>query len=142
MSSVSIDPTFPPMDSSSAVSPTVCLVDEELHLAFYLPGCEDSAIVTFEGVHSWSYGPPNDEGLDHHRYWGHGLTHYEFHRASWQHDGLVKTLWIATFHDGTLEVVASGVRIATPAPRNSSPSQALRELLGDDGHRVLDHLDG
>ncbi len=126
------------MDPSSAVFPTVRLVGKDLFLAFHLPNCDDSAIVSFEEIETWRYGYPNDEGLQEHRFWRHGLTHYNFHRSTESLATSGGTLWIATFHDGTFEVVAPRARIAVPVERDATPSKALTTLLGAGDNRVLD----
>src|SRR5262245_39346468 len=64
---------FPEMDASSAVYPTVRPVGDSLHLAYYLPGCVDSAVVSFHGVVNWRYGEPNDEGLAADPLWTEGV---------------------------------------------------------------------
>jgi hypothetical protein len=94
-----VDKRFPKMDASSAVSPTVRIVSDEVVLAYYLPGCDDSAVVIFRNVVKWRYGSPNDEGLASHPLWGHGLKFYEFHTVD-------NMKWLATFHDGLFEAVA------------------------------------
>jgi hypothetical protein len=138
MESVIVDPEFPSMDPSSAVLPTIRVVGKHLYLAFHLPNCDDSAIVSFEQIETWRYGHPNDEGLQQHRFWGHGLTPYNFHRSTESLATSGTTLWIATFHDGTFEVVARRARIAVPVERDATPSEALTTLLGVGDNRVLD----
>lgn len=123
------DERFPLMDSSSAVSPTLRASSARLALAYYLPDCEDSAVVVFEDVESWFYGFPGDERLDHHKLWGHGLEFYGFHQLHLADDGS-RSCWLATFHDGTLEVVAGGSRVLHERVIGKEPSAALHELLG------------
>ncbi len=134
------DPLFPEMDPSSAVFPTIRIVGDVLHLAYYLPRCDDSAVVTFNGVSSWHYGEPNDEGLRSHPLWGHGLTFYRFHEVM-QPPEQNPRRWIATFHDGTFEVLATG-RPAIGAARveGRSPAEALNSVLGPGKNRVLDEV--
>lgn len=134
------DPLFPEMDASSAVFPTVRVLDDVLHLAYYLPGCNDSAIVTFKGVSSWNYGEPNDEGLNTHPLWAHGLDFYTFHEVTPRpQDG--RRQWIATFHDGTFEVLATGMpAVRAPRVEGCSPVEALSKVLGPGDAKVLDEV--
>jgi hypothetical protein len=140
MGTALLDPVFPEMDSSSAVYPTVRTVGEVLHLAYYLPGCTDSAVVTFNGVSSWDYGEPNDEGLHNHPLWGHGLTFYGFHKVMGSGDQH-ENRWVATFHDGTFEVSATGMpTISAARVKGYSPAEALNEILGRGENKVLDEV--
>jgi hypothetical protein len=133
-----IDPLFPEMDPSSAVYPTVRIVGDSLHLAYHLPGCDDSAVVTFHGVKAWRYGPPNDEGLATHPLWGQGLTFYNFHELVLGRDEQVHR-WIATFHDGTLEISAIGQpSVRSAKVEGATPSSALDRVLGPGRNDVLD----
>src|SRR5437879_4713698 len=96
---ITVDTRFPAMDASSAVFPTIRTLGPDLALAYYLPGCEASAVVAFRNVSDWSYGEPNDEGLAFHPLWGRGLQPYEFH-ALQEDMQSGKTRWLGTFHDG------------------------------------------
>jgi hypothetical protein len=116
------------MDASSAVFPTVRVESRDVALAYYLPGCDDSAIVIFRDVVTWGYGGPNDEGLHFHPLWGHGLTFYGFHSVGEIDDG--DTKWLATFHDGVFEIVADRWEVVAEAVKDHSPSQALDAVLG------------
>ena len=141
MNAARVDPLFPEMDASSAVSPAIRVVSDALYLAYYLPGCDDSAVVSFNRVSSWRYGEPNDEGLHTHPLWGHGLSFYAFHEVSSGSLPEKKRRWVATFHDGTFDVSASG----TPAVRagrvkGCSPTGALNALLGRGQNKVLDEV--
>src|SRR5262245_58117511 len=102
-----VNNTLPKMDASSAVYPTACVVGDSLVVAYHLPGCDGSAVIRFNGVNDWTYGPPNDEGLREHPLWGKGLRFYEFHEVQ-PHEGDA-VQWIGTFHDGTLTVRAKSV---------------------------------
>jgi hypothetical protein len=140
MGTALLDPLFPEMDPSSAVFPTVRIDGVVLHLAYYLPGCDDSAVVTFNGVSSWRYGEPNDEGLHKHPLWGHGLTFYGFHEVKGSRDQDEKR-WVATFHDGTFEVSATGTpEIPAARVKGRSPAEALNEILGPGENKVLDEV--
>jgi hypothetical protein len=136
-----LDRTFPLMDASSAVYPTVREVGSTLYLSYYLPGCEASAIVSFHGVTDWSYGYPNDEGLQEHRLYGKGIRPYEFHSVvhSEPTEELNQTnRWIATFHDGTFEIDAEAWQKEASEIENSTPWEALDSLLGAGDNNVLD----
>lgn len=133
-----IDPLFPEMDPSSSVYPTVRVVGDSIHLAYHLPGCDDSAVVTFEGVKAWRYGEPNDEGLATHPLWGQGLTFYNFHQVAREAGERIRR-WIVTFHDGTLEISAAVQPIVRSAKvEDASPSTALDRVLGPGRNEVLD----
>lgn len=138
MNRAHVGPLFPEMDASSAVSPTVRADGGALHVAYRLPGCSTCAVVTFTDVASWTYGEPNDEGLREHPLWGHGLTPYNFHEvdAVSAEDALC---WVATFHDGTLEVTAGSRPTVVQARCNvSTPSDALNLAFGVGVNRDLD----
>jgi len=130
-----VDAELPLMDASSAVAPTVRLRGSTLFLAFYLPDCEDSAVVQFNGVSAWYYGGPNDERLDKHPLWNRGLTFYNFHRVS-PAEG--DDCWVATFHDGTLEIVAQQAAVLAARTEGVSPGEALNSMLGVGDNEALD----
>lgn len=83
---------------------------DDLWLA-YLIGGDDSgyAVLRFEQVDHYSFGPPNDERLHLHPLWSQGLSFYEFHRINDAPPS--KVHWVATFHDGTLDVIATTCRV-------------------------------
>jgi hypothetical protein len=134
------DLLFPEMDSSSAAFPTIRIIGEALHLAYYLPGCADSAVVTFKGVVSWNYDGPNDEGLNTHPLWAHGLDFYTFHEViPGPEEG--KRQWIATFHEAAFEVVATGTpEVRASLLKHCSPVEALDKVLGSGDSKVLDEV--
>lgn len=106
---VALDEVLPKMTASSAAI-ALRRDGSTLWLAYLLGGDESGyAILRFEGVDRHFFGPPNDEGLTRHPLWGHGLEFYEFHRVTCAVPG--KIHWIATFHDGTLDVVAACCRV-------------------------------
>jgi hypothetical protein len=123
-----VDERFPKMDPSSAVFPTVRVESSDVAIAYYLPGCDDSAVVIFRDVVTWGYGGPNDEGLASHPLCGHGLTFYEFHNVGQSDDG--DTKWLATFHDGVFEIVADRCEVIAESVKDRSPGQALDALMG------------
>ena len=126
------------MDASSAVFPTVRIVDDALHLAYFLPDCTNSAVVSYWRVGVWEYGYPNDEGLRSHRYWGKGLKPYEFHVVAGVNVVDDLTQFIATFHDGTLEISSVGMSIRERCCVDQNPSEALNVVLGVAPNSVLD----
>lgn len=129
---------FPEMDASSAVFPTIRRVGDILHLAYYLPGCNDSAVVTFFGVTAWRYGLPNDEGLTSHPLWKRGVTFYNFHEID-QSELINYRRWIATFHDGAFYVSATDQPAITASKvTGKSPWEALDAVLGAGKNDVLD----
>ncbi|MBL8856004.1 MAG: hypothetical protein JNK57_18705 [Planctomycetaceae bacterium] len=130
------DVRFPLMDCSSAVSPTLRMSSVGLALAYYLPDCEDSAVVAFEDVECWFYGYPGDERLHHHKLWGHGLDFYWFHQLEPARSGS-KVCWLATFHDGTFEVVAGSSQVLQERVKSTAPCAALTEVLGPGSSEVL-----
>jgi hypothetical protein len=125
------------MDSSSAVSPTVREQGNTLFLSYSLPSCESSAVVSFDGVVSWFYGGPSDERLMQHPLWGKGLDFYEFHNMLAAPDDNLSG-WLATFHDGTFEVVAASARVLRALVVNASPEMALDLVLGQGKNSCLD----
>lgn len=91
----------------------------------YLTGGDESgcAVVRFDGVKQHSFGPPNDERLHLHPLWGRGLGFYAFHRVDDAPTGEIH--WIATFHDGTLDVVATCCRVVAAEVETEDASAAL-----------------
>jgi hypothetical protein len=134
------DLSFPLMDASSSVFPTIRINGNTIYLAYHLPRCEDSAVVSFHDVMEWSYGYPNDEGLAEHRLWGSGLKHYEFHFEHDESDNPTSK-WIATFHDGTFEIEAKTSKVEVKHAKNSNPSEALDSHLGSGENIILDRSD-
>lgn len=122
-----LDAAFPKMDPSSAVSPMVRCESNNVFLAYYLPGCDDSAAVVFRDVDTWGYGGPNDEGLASHPLWGRGLTFYGFHTVA--ETGEAGTKWLATFHDGVFEIAAGRCETVAELVKDHSPGQALDVIL-------------
>jgi len=127
------------MSASSDVAPTVRESDGTLHLAFRVASSsldEDrSAVVSFFGVRDWHYGYPNDEALDAHPLYGHGLKHYQFHRTPIAGHG--ERAWIATFHDGTFTIFARDLKVVCSG-HLGDPRSALLKLLGDGPASNLD----
>jgi hypothetical protein len=132
---IDVDATLPKMSASSAASPTVRQDEKSVALAYYMARDEASAVVRFRGVRDWTYGYPNDEGLDAHPLHGLGLAHYEFHVTPMASHG--ERAWIATFHDGTFTVYADAVEVLVH-DYAGHPSDALDAALGKGANRMLD----
>ena len=133
---IELDTSIPKMSASSAVSPTVREVGSILHLAFFAAGDDTSVVLRFSDVRGWHYGYPNDEGLDSHPLYGHGLEPYEFHVTPVAHHG--ERAWIGTFHDGTLTVFATSADVTTSS-YPGDPSSAIDSIAGDGLNRELDN---
>ena len=103
-----------------------------------------TAILHFEGVLYYAMGYPNEEALKAHSLYANGLGFYGFHlvenspliadldRRNQVHErhvpGAYMTRfrhWIITFHDETLEVVASNARCERSSQKE--PGLAVRE---------------
>ena len=133
---VQVERSLPAMDASSAVFPTVREIANSLVLAYYLaPDCDKSALVQFDEVGIWTYGYPNDEGLHQHPLYRNGLKYYEFHRIDSNDDYPFN--WIATFHDGTLSLQASDVRVLEQSMA-LSPWELIDYQFGVGENRILD----
>lgn len=133
---IEIDRSIPEMSPSSAVCPTTREVGATLHLAFLAPREEHSVLLRFHEVRDWHYGYPNDEGLDSHPLYGHGLEPYHFHVTPIAGHG--ERAWVATFHDGTLTVFAESVAVME-ARYPGEPLEVLNSALGPGPNRELDH---
>jgi hypothetical protein len=109
--------TEPPQMDTGAPSPAIERAGDNLVVAYLCAAAaapEAAAVVRFDGVFWLHFGYPNDEGLSAHPFYGIGLRHYAFWEilespnipadTSFRH-------WIATFHDETLEVVATSARV-------------------------------
>ena len=118
--------TDPPQMDTGAPMPALEHSDDTLVLAYICRG-ERSAAVRFSGVSWLHFGYPNDEGLSEHPLYEHGLRHYAFWEvldsphvspdSSQRH-------WIATFHDETLEVVATSATVVA----HDLPGKATHEI--------------
>ena len=127
--------SLPAMDASSAVFPTVRVIDDVLVLSYHRPGCDSSAVVRFNGVSDWYYGPPNDEGLSAHAMRHRGVTYYSFHEVGPARAGLFR--WVATFHEGTLIVRGRTVQTISREIA-STPWEAIDATCGPGRSVVLD----
>ena len=127
--------SLPTMDASSAVFPTVRVIDDAMVLAYHRPGCDSSAVLRFSGVLEWYYGPPNDEGLPAHPMSRKGVTYYAFHQVHPAKNGRLR--WIATFHDGTFIVRALAVETVCDEI-GSRPWEAIDATHGEGVNQTLD----
>lgn len=103
-----------------------------------------TAVLHFDSVLYYAFGYPNDEALNGHPLYPHGLRHYDFQlvenspliadldRRNQVHGGHVTGSymrrfrhWVITFHDETFEVVAGGARVVRISV--SQPGVAVRE---------------
>ena len=123
-----VDEALPKMTASSA-GLALRRDGDTLWLAYLLAGDESGyAVVRFDGVDRHTFGPPNDERLHHHPLWNQGLNFYQFHRVADAPPG--KTHWIATFHDGTLDVFASICRVVAAEVNAVNEEAALALARG------------
>lgn len=130
-----INNTLPKMSASSAVFPTARVVGDTLVIAYYLSSCDASAVIRFTGVEDWTYGYPNDEGLEEHPLWGKGLTFYEFHEVQPPEIDILQ--WIGTFHDGNLTVRAKSVEVIDEHVA-LAPWAAIDARFGSGDNKILD----
>jgi hypothetical protein len=116
--------TEPPQMETGVPSPAIECRDDRLVLAYLCSAAtvpQHAAVVRFDGVFWFHFGYPNDEGLWEHPFHEIGLRHYAFWEILDSPDVPAGTQfrdWIATFHDETLEVVAtSGTVVARAVPK-------------------------
>lgn len=118
----------PPAMETGAPCPAICMQADSLFVAYVcrnplFPGWGSGdiehpgfaiycAVLQFEGVVSHYLGPPNDEALHLHPLHARGLKCYAFHEVSQSPAAPHGARhWIVTFHDETLEVIASSARV-------------------------------
>jgi hypothetical protein len=113
-------PEWPQPDAGTP-NPKV-VADEQGLVLYYKASTGHHVLVTFRGCSTFTFGAPNDEALNGHPLYGHGLKFYSVHRvinSDWiqemerrnsvhpRHDkarfveGLIH--YIITFHDSTFE---------------------------------------
>ncbi len=136
---IEIDASIPKMSASGDVSPTVLRCDDTLLLAYFGDGGEVPVVLAFERVVDWHYGYPNDEDLECHPLFGHGLQPYECHVAPAGNSGV--RAWVMTFHEGTLMVYASSMKVVD-AHHRGDPASALRSIEGAGTIVDLDAIEG
>jgi hypothetical protein len=109
-----------------APHPDTQLVGDSLLVAYRTNRDDHFAVVRFAGVASWSLGDPNDEALDSHPLWHHGLKFYAFHEVQ-EPDLSSRGLrrWVVTFHDDTLDVTARHAAVLVRAIQARDAQSAL-----------------
>jgi len=147
-----------PQQSVGAPVPLLLADDGELVLAYLLESETDEvAIVEFERIRAHYFGPPNDEALSGHPLYKKGLRFYgvyEVRNSSWvralermnrvhpnHRPGMFSDYrhFIFTFHDTTLECIATGVRAVARLPYVDQASlleEMRRRLPGNIVSRV------
>ena len=129
MSATLVEWDDPPAMESGAPLPAARLINEALYIAYVcknpdFPGWGNgapidhpgfalfSALLRFNGVTKYSLGPPGDERLYEHPLYQVGLRHYSFYEVTGMPDvSSGDRMWIATFHDETLEVHAASAEV-------------------------------
>jgi len=89
---------------------------------------EYCAVIEFRGVSSYKFGAPNDEGLYDHPLYKLGVAFYGFYLLTTSPELELlpnKKLWVVTFHDETLQVVASTLKVVNSRIDTISPKDAL-----------------
>ena len=140
----------PPAMDAGAPMPATCSDEKGLTCAYVIgasgPKSGSTAILRLEGVLYCAMGYPNDEVLNAHPLYRNGLGYYGFyvvensplisdldcrnqaHRRHIAGDYIKKFHhWIITFHDETLEVVASSARFVGTSEKK--PNLAVRERV-------------
>jgi hypothetical protein len=108
------NPDFPGWDSGENLE----------HIGFD----EYCAVIEFEGVSSYKFGAPNDESLYQHPSYKMGVGFYGFYKLTTSPElELLPNhfLWVFTFHDETLQVVARSLKILSRRANTNSPKEAL-----------------
>lgn len=120
----------PPGMSTGSPEPAVLKIGDSLWLAYMIhddemPAWEDPAVleylekrgsmephavVRFDGVTIHRVGQPDEETLARHPLYSLGLTWYTFHRVETEGEPL---RWFVTFHDESLEVVATSATVVS-----------------------------
>jgi hypothetical protein len=137
----------PPMDPGDSM-PAIYSDETGLTCAYVIGATHSesgsTAILHFEGVLYYAMGYPNDEALKVHPLYANGLGFYDFHlvenspliadldRRNQAHERHVAgnymkrfRHWVITFHDETLEVVATKARFLRSSEKE--PGLAVRE---------------
>src|SRR5215469_10023313 len=135
--------TEPPAMDAGVPSPAVYSDKTGLTCAYVIGASHSeagsTAILQFEGVLYYELGYPNDESLNAHPLYSSGLGFYDFHvienspliadldRRNQVHKrhvagAYIKRFrhWIITFHDETLEVVATNARFVHTSEKKPS----------------------
>ena len=132
----------PPNMDAGAPEPVVRLHDLRLFVAYRCknpdfpgwgseaapdhPGFDEYfAVIQFDGVRKYTIGAPSEERLHEHPLFFRGLKCYQFHTVSGLAEGQV---WIACFHDETLEVQADSATVICSRVNASSADEALKQV--------------
>lgn len=92
---------------------------------------EYCAVIEFQGVSSYQFGAPDDETLFNHPLYKLGADFYGFYKLTQSPELKLQEnefLWVATFHDETLQVAASAMRIVSHRIDTNCPKKALAEV--------------
>src|SRR5262249_8093177 len=140
---------IPPPDTGAPM-PVVFGDESNLFLAYWLaPAGEERTILKFASPRAHYLGPPNDEALQGHPLWPHGLRHYgifEITSSSW-----IRSLermnrvpprhsperyeelrhYVFTFHDSTFECIAKGVSVEARFVSGSENVKDLLQMIAD-----------
>jgi len=115
---------------TAAPHPVVERAGDLLWLAYRTHRGDNFAVLRFSSVRDFTLADPNDERLDTHPLFGAGLQFYAFHEV---HDTSIAPglrRWIATFHDGTLDVTAKSAEILVRAVQAPTTAHALAAVRG------------
>ncbi len=92
---------------------------------------EYCAVIEFEHVESFRFGAPNDEELYEHPLHKLGVDYYGFYKFDESPDLELMPgyfLWVAVFHDETLQVIAKNAKVLNSRVAVSSPKDALAHV--------------
>ena len=100
---------------------------------------EYCAVIEFNEVSRFKYGAPTDEALGYHPLYKLGVGFYGFYILDKSPELKLETgckLWVATFHDETLQVACKSARVLSHRIDVSAPAEALKTIL-----KTARHLD-
>ena len=140
----------PPMDTGAPM-PSILSIESDLFVSYIISTENEKnelyAIVKFSGVMQHTFGYPNDEALGAHPLYDSGLEFYSFNLV--ENSPYLKELddrnssifpegkgmycerfkhYIVTFHDETLEVIASSISYMTSESAENS-HEAISKYL-------------
>jgi hypothetical protein len=116
----------PPKMHAGAPHPVTQLLGDSLLVAYRTHRGDHFAVVRFSGVSDWSLGGPNDETLNKHPLWNHGLQFHAFHEIrdlELSRRGLRR--WVVTFQDEALDVTATEAAVLVRAIQAQDARSAL-----------------
>ncbi len=92
------------------------------------PGFDEwFAGLKFEGFSWHEMGEPSDETLAKHELYIKGVSYYSFYQLPIESNTKQK-LWVATFHDETLQVIATSAAVVAPRIETYTGEQAMALL--------------